>query len=63
MAKIDLEDVSVIVKELTVDEIRADDDALATKVYEWLDEAQAPVFGDDRDKQYLVIEITKGPPA
>jgi hypothetical protein len=44
---------------LTVDEIRADDDALAEKVYEWLDEAQGDVYSNKHDKVYLVIEVTK----
>jgi hypothetical protein len=44
---------------LTVDEIRANDDELIEKVYEWLDEAQGDVYSNKHDKVYLVIEVTK----
>jgi hypothetical protein len=50
---------NVIEQSLTVDEIRANDDELTEKVYEWLDEAQGDVYSNKHDKVYLVIEVTK----
>ena len=59
MPKIDTDDVDVKMQFLTVDEIRADDIKLNEKLSEWLDDAQAPVFVGDKQKVYLVIEISK----
>jgi hypothetical protein len=57
--KLDLDNVNVKEEILTVDEIRADDEALQAKLYGWLDEAQGEVFTGNHDKFYLVIEVTK----
>jgi hypothetical protein len=48
----------VWIRDLTVAEVRADDEELETKLTEWLDEAQAPVFGGEAKEAYLVIKIT-----
>lgn len=64
--KLDLENDNVFVQELTIDEVRksaTDAEALSElndKLYEWLDEAQGPVFVGEQTKTYLVIELTKG---
>lgn len=59
MATLNLDDPQVMEKSLTVDEIRADDDALHEKVGQWLDEAQGDVFSGERKMVHLVIEVTK----
>jgi hypothetical protein len=56
---------NIFEQSLTVDEIRnASNDAdklseLNDKLYEWLDEAQGPVFTNEHKVTYLVIEVTK----
>lgn len=63
MAGLDLGNANVFEESLTVDEIRDEDsnkqDALTLKLYEWLDNAQAPVFTGEERVTYLVIEITR----
>jgi len=59
MARLDLDADNVKEETLTVAQIRADDDALASKVYEWLDEVQGEVFTQKHAKFYLVIKVTK----
>jgi hypothetical protein len=59
MTTLNLNNDNVFEESLTVDEIRADTEELHDKVYGWLDNAQAPVFGDEQKTVYLVIEITK----
>ena len=63
MTNLNLGNDNVFEQSLTVDEIRTDSDeadkALWEKIYGWLDLAQAPVFGDEHQRTYLVIEITK----
>jgi hypothetical protein len=56
--QLDLNSNHVWMRDLTVDEVRADDEALERKLAEWLDEAQAPVFGGEAKEAYLVIKIT-----
>jgi hypothetical protein len=59
MATLDLDTPEVMEKSLTVEEIRADDEALHEKLGQWLDEAQGDVFSGERKVVHLVIEITK----
>jgi hypothetical protein len=58
MPKLDLDAHNVKEEELTVAEIRADDEALVDKVYGWLDEAQGEVFTEKHKEFYLVIKVT-----
>jgi len=58
MPKLDLDADNVKEEELTVTEIRADDEALVEKVYGWLDIAQGEVFTEKHKHFYLVIKVT-----
>jgi hypothetical protein len=56
-ASLDLTGDNVFAKEVSVMEVRNLDEALSTKLEEWLDEAQAKVFTGEAKEAYLVIKI------
>jgi len=58
--KIDLEDDNVFFASITVEQARALlDGSEIEEVDDAVDQAQGHVFGDEGDKAYVVIEVTK----
>ena len=58
-AKLNLEDDNVMCREMTVAEAQTVDEAVMTKLEEWLDEAQCNVAAGVTPDSYLIIRVTK----